>query len=282
MLAAPTSRHLRRDTAMRSPLVTAALVAAAALLAVIAAPGQVTAYASDATPTPEPTATPAPTSTPEPTATPAPRTIVIGKSVRGRAIKLVRFGSGKRRILIVGGIHGDEAGTPVARAFLAYVRAHPSVVPSGTELDIVVAANPDGVAAKMRGNANRIDLNRNFPSRDWRRLRFGKLTSGRRAGSQPETKALVKLMKRRYVRVISLHSKGSFTDGAGKGGVTLARKMAKAAGIKRVNMSRFGSYPGSMGSYAPERYPKSAYVVWELSSRKLTKRVRAGLIVGVR
>ncbi|HET6351752.1 MAG TPA: DUF2817 domain-containing protein [Coriobacteriia bacterium] len=241
-------------------------------------------YADDAPPPADPSTPTSTTPTPtvEPTATPSPQTVVVGRSVRGRAITLVRFGQGERRILVIGGLHGNEAGAPVARAFAAYLSANPSAIPTGTEIDVLAVANPDGYAKRTRGNANRIDLNRNFASRDWRRLHFGKLTSGKHAGSQPETKAVSRLLERGYLRVVSLHSKGGFTDGGGRGGVTLARKVAKAAGIKRVKMSRFGRYPGSLGSYCPERYPAAAYVVWELSSRKLTARVRAGLLAAIR
>ena len=76
---------------------------------------------------------------------------------------------GSRRVLIVGGIHGNEYGIPVAEAFLRYVRTHPSIVPSGTELDIITCANPDGRARNRRTNAHNVDLNRNFPARNWNR-----------------------------------------------------------------------------------------------------------------
>ena len=44
---------------------------------------------------------------------------VIGRSLRGRPILAARFGSGARHVLIVGGVHGDEAGTAVATKFAA-------------------------------------------------------------------------------------------------------------------------------------------------------------------
>jgi len=279
MQHAVTSSHEPRSRALAHVALAALILALWLALASVSV-----GYAEDAPPPADPSAPTSTTPTPtvEPTVAPAPQTVVIGRSVRGRAITLVRFGQGERRILVIGGIHGNEAGAPVARAFAAYLRANPSAIPTGTEIDVLAVANPDGYAKRTRGNANRIDLNRNFASRDWRHLHFGRLTSGRHAGSQPETRAVSRLLGRGYVRVISLHSKGGFTDGGGRGGVTLARAVAKAAGIKRVRMSRFGRYPGSLGSYCPERYPGTAYVVWELSSRKLTSRVRAGLLTAIR
>jgi predicted deacylase len=206
----------------------------------------------------------------------------VGISVRKRAITLVRFGSGKRRILIVGGIHGDEAGIPVARSFVAYLRAHPSAVPSATEIDVLACANPDGYSKRTRGNARNVDLNRNFPSRTWRKLRWGRLTSGARQASEPETRALVKLLERRYVRVISLHSSGGLVVGSGARGRALARAIAKASRMRYGGLPGPSNYPGSMGNYVPEKYSRCAYVVWELNGQALTPIVRAGLLTAVR
>lgn len=185
---------------------------------------------------------------------PASHTVwTIGTSVQGRRIVAETFGVGSRRVLIMGGIHGNEYGTPVAEAFLRYVRAHPSIVPSGTELDIVTCANPDGRALKRRANARNVDLNRNFPARNWNRKKNASGGSpGSGPGSEPETKSLVALLRQqRYVRVVSLHSAGGLLDWDGPGGWTLARRMGKAAHVPLKQLPR---YHGSMGSYVPERY----------------------------
>lgn len=218
----------------------------------------------------------------ETTSTPRSRTLRVGTSVRGRPIWLTRFGQGDRRVLIIGGIHGDEAGTRVARAFVTYLVAHPSAIPSGTELDIVACANPDGFAAQTRGNSRRVDLNRNFPARTWRFMRWGRLTSGRRAASEPETRVIVRLLSRRYARVVSLHSKAGWVDGSGRGGSVLGRRIARAAGVRYGDPAPTGSYPGSLGTYAPERYPATASVCWELTSRRMTTPVLRGLLAAVR
>jgi protein MpaA len=120
----------------------------------------------------------------------------IASSVQGRPIELYTFGSGPWRVLIIGGIHGSEHGGPVARKFIEYLEEHPSAVPGGTFLQLVPGANPDGEAAKTRGNANGVDINRNFPSQNWQRqLNTGDrptsgLTGGTSPGSEPETAAL--------------------------------------------------------------------------------------------
>jgi hypothetical protein len=204
---------------------------------------------------------------------------VIGTSLKGRPIRLESFGQGSRRILVLAGIHGDEYGTPVAEAFLRYVRARPSEVPSGTQLDVVACGNPDGYAARRRTNAHNVDINRNFPSRNWSRKRNRSGASpGAHPGSEPETRALLALLdSRRYVRVISLHSRGGIIDWDGPGGSTLARRMSKAS---RVRIHRLGAYHGSMGAFVPQKY-RIPIITWELSSRGMGGRVRAGLLASM-
>jgi len=236
------------------------------------APAPAAAAATDATPTADSSRTPS---------MPASHTVwTIGTSVRGRPIVAETFGVGPRHVLIMGGIHGNEYGTPVAEAFLRYVRAHPSIVPSGTELDIITCANPDGRARNRRTNAHNVDLNRNFPSRNWNRKKdpSGGLP-GSAPGSEPETKALLALLaQQRYLRIVSLHSAGGILDWDGPGGGTLARRIGKAA---HVPLLRLGAYHGSMGSYVPQVY-KIPIVTWELKQRAITARIRAGLIAALR
>lgn len=247
----------------------------------VAADSTETADASgtpDTSPTPEASPTPTPTPTPLPPSMHA--TSVIGTSLRGRPIRLETFGAGRRRILLLGGVHGNEYGTPVVMAFLRYVRAHPSVVPSGTQLDVVACVNPDGYAKRRRTNAHNVDINRNFPSRNWSRKRNRSGASpGARPGSEPETRALLALLEsRRYVRVVSLHSRGGILDWDGPGGWTLARRMSKAS---RVRVHRLGAYHGSMGAFVPAKY-RIPIITWELSSRAMSGRVRAGLLASLR
>jgi predicted deacylase len=204
---------------------------------------------------------------------------VIGKSVQHRNIVLETFGRGPRRVLILGGVHGDEYGIPVVKAFTRYVRAHPSVVPSGTQLGIVACVNPDGYAKHRRTNAHKVDLNRNFPSRNWRRGKGSSGGWGSGPASEPETKALVALLNEGgFVRVVSMHSQGGIIDWDGPGGRTLAKRLSRRS---HVRLHRLGHRPGSMGTYVPQRH-RIPIITWELSRRSLTSRVRAGMLAAVR
>ena len=119
---------------------------------------------------------------------------IVGRSWQGRPIELTRRGDPEApiTILVVGSIHGTE---PAGHAVVAQLRR--MAVPAGLRLLLVRTANPDGVTAGTRQNARGVDLNRNFTFR-WRaRGRpFGTYFPGRRPASEPETRALQRLIRR--------------------------------------------------------------------------------------
>ena len=117
--------------------------------------------------------------------------VAVGTSIEGRPITADRYGTpGGRRILVIGVIHGDEdAGV----AIVDELRQRD--VPDGVELWLIESMNPDGQAAQIRQNANRVDLNRNFPH-EWGVI--GEPGNSQYAGtgpaSEPETQAMVNLI----------------------------------------------------------------------------------------
>ena len=118
---------------------------------------------------------------------------VIGTSVQGRAIEAIRLGDPRGvPVLVVGVIHGrEEAGLLVTDLLEAMTP------PPGVALWIVPNMNPDGLALNVRGNANRVDLNRNFPYL-WAPLgkRGHWQFAGNARASEPETKAMMAFIRR--------------------------------------------------------------------------------------
>ena len=91
----------------------------------------------------------------------------IGRSVQGRPILLTTVGRGPRQVIWVGGIHGDEREGSVATERLPdELRSFGDSIDKVT-LHMVQNLNPDGTAAGRRGNANGVDLNRNFPAENF-------------------------------------------------------------------------------------------------------------------
>jgi protein MpaA len=120
-------------------------------------------------------------------------TILAGHSVQGTPIQAVRTGAADapRIVLVVGDIHGNErAGRAVVR------RLRATAPPAGVQVWTVASANPDGERAGSRHNARGVDLNRNFPDR-WRPgTAGGVFYPGPRPASEPETRALQRLVTR--------------------------------------------------------------------------------------
>ncbi|MCB9420397.1 MAG: protein kinase [Ardenticatenaceae bacterium] len=144
--------------------------------------------------------TEAPTEAP-PTATvdAGPERLEIGRSVQNRPIEAVRFGSGEKTIIFIGGLHAGFAPATVALAqqAVSYFQRNPQEVPAGATLYIIISASPDSPNApgELAGrlNANGVDLNRNWDCRwaqnaTWRNQT---VSGGLFPASEPETKAMI-------------------------------------------------------------------------------------------
>jgi len=136
-----------------------------------------------------------------------PTRVEVGRSVNGIPLTMDLFGNGPDSVLIVGGIHGDEpSGAEVAGELARFLRAHPELLVDHT-VGILARANPDGLLSGTRANAHGVDLNRNFPSRKWRRARAGELPHGPAAASEPETLAVINAIEIvQPNRIIDVHS----------------------------------------------------------------------------
>lgn len=90
----------------------------------------------------------------------------VGRSVEGRSLNLIRFGSGPRHVLLWSQMHGDEpTATTALLDLFEYVRRHrehPRVARllSGLTLQALPLLNPDGAERFQRRNAQGIDINR--------------------------------------------------------------------------------------------------------------------------
>ena len=214
--------------------------------------------------------------------------LAIGHSVRHRPLTVTRFGAGDRRVLILGGVHGDEFGAPVAAQLVKYLLAHPRALPPRTRVDVLACANPDGYASHTRGNARNVDLNRNLPTRNWRHQLSsqndpgaGGLTGGSAPGSEPETKALLALLRDRFDIVVSLHSRGGIIDCSGPGARAVGRRMSALCGLPLGKLWYDPYITGSLGRFVPERYGVPIITV-ELRSPGLSAGMRAALLEAAR
>lgn len=154
-----------------------------------------------------------------------------------------------KRILAISLIHGDEfpAGS-VARAWMARLE---TIEPRNT-WRVIPLVNPDGLKAKTRFNANKVDLNRNFPSKDWaanaipywekRTKKDPRRYPGPSAASEIETRCLVKHIENfKPDFVISVHTPLGVLDFDGP--------RVGNPGFKPLPWVGLGNYAGSLGRY---------------------------------
>jgi len=117
---------------------------------------------------------------------------VIGISIQGRPLEAIRMGDPKGvTVVVIGVIHGNEEAGLLITDELVNMQ-----VPKGVNLWVIPSMNPDGTVLNRRGNANRVDLNRNFPY-GWARIGQPGYWqySGPNRASEPETKAIVSFLR---------------------------------------------------------------------------------------
>jgi hypothetical protein len=138
----------------------------------------------------------------------------IGSSVNGRSILAYKFGSGARKIIFTGGVHGNEKSSAyILRSLIDYLEANIGLLPANHTIVIIPVVNPDGYAVNQRTNAHNVDLNRNFPANNWKPgvtepngsyLPYG---GGTAPLSEPESRALANYVAAQNpVVVMSYHA----------------------------------------------------------------------------
>ena len=180
-------------------------------------------------------------------------------SVRGQPILFRDYaartpqGDKPYRVLLLGGIHGDEL-TAVSIVFDWMQRLDTEKFQQ-FEWRVMPCLNPDGLLAKpaTRVNANGVDLNRNFPTLDWKSdaLRYWKDKArkdprrypGTKALSEPESRGLLEMIREFQPDVIvSVHAPYGVLDFDGP------QKPPQQFGYLYLQL--LGTYPGSLGNYA--------------------------------
>lgn len=159
---------------------------------------------------------------------------------------------GAKRILLIGGIHGDEL-TSVSIVFrwMDLIRKPDAGL---YHWRVIPLANPDGLKAKpsTRMNGNGVDINRNFETPDWdkdaqdywvrRTGRDPRRYPGKAAGSEIETRWLeAQIEEFQPDMIISIHAPYNLLDYDGP--------LVQPLRFGRLSLARLGVYPGSLGNY---------------------------------
>ncbi len=179
----------------------------------------------------------------------ARRDLDLGLSCLKRQIRASIFGTGKRGVLVLGAVHGDEpASATLAEAFAASLEK--DALPADMTVVVVPAVNPDGLSAKTRYNGCGVDVNRNFPTKSWKPdPQDARHNPGKRPASEPETRLIIDLVERyKPELIVSIHAPLHCVNWDGPA-ASFAEAMARANGYE-LKASIGYPTPGSLGAYA--------------------------------
>lgn len=155
----------------------------------------------------------------------------------------------EQKILVLSLIHGDE--TPAGSVGRLWMERLQGIDPRNS-WRVIPIVSPDGVKLKTRTNANKVDLNRNFPTLDWNDkakpywVRDTKSNPrrfpGDQAASEPELKCVLKhLDDFKPDFVVSIHTPLKVLDFDGP--------KVKPPKFDYLPWRSLGHYPGSLGRY---------------------------------
>jgi protein MpaA len=176
----------------------------------------------------------------------------LGRSAEGRPILGGVFGApagaAQVPLLVVGGVHGDEPSSVEALGALGHRLVTGSL--AAAPLMLVPALNPDGLVRGAKNSARDVDLNRNFPARNWQLEHAPGYFPGAAPLSEPETRLLAQLVDRLSVRgVIAVHAPFACVNYDGPPiAAAWAQAVAAACGWPARGDIGYPT-PGSLGSW---------------------------------
>lgn len=161
---------------------------------------------------------------------------------QGNLITLLGLSSGINKTLVIGVVHGDEPqGEDLINRYLNETE--------NKNILFIPSLNPDGKANNTRTNSNNVDINRNFPTKNWELTEKDNYYGGSEPSSEIETKFLTGVIdKYKPKAIITLHTPYKIVnyDGPAK---ELAQKISEI--IKYPVEESIGyPTPGSFGTYA--------------------------------
>ena len=181
----------------------------------------------------------------------------IGRTVQGRSIVAWRLGNpaSTRKVVVLAAMHGDETGP--SRILYNLRDGRPI---RGADIWVVPQYNRDGVVRRTRQNAHRVDLNRNYPYH-WAKL-TGSYSSGPRAASEPETKAIMAFLTQvRPAYVVSFHQPLRGVGRAGPKGTAFVRRLHRGLRLPMRSFNCSGVCHGTLTEWFNATFPGVAVTV---------------------
>lgn len=179
------------------------------------------------------------------------------QSVQGRPIPVYRYGTGSNEYIFLFGVfHGDEPqGAFILRQLMGLLDQNPAYY-LDKSIFVVPVVNPDGLQHKTRINARKVDLNRNFPTKDFKPNlnRGSRYFAGAKALSEPESQLVYDLLKpyvedskQNKIKILSIHAPLAVNNYDGPA-ASLAERL-KLYNSYPISSDIGYSTPGSFGTY---------------------------------
>lgn len=148
-------------------------------------------------------------------------------------------------ILVIGVFHGDEhEGEYIINRYLQETRFNDNT----NSMYFIPCLNPYGLKKGTRGNENGVDLNRNFPTKNWEQGEKDDYYSGTGPASENETQYMVAVIEKvKPDAILTIHAPFKIVnfDGPAK---ELAQKISKLSGYP-IQADIGYPTPGSFGTY---------------------------------
>lgn len=146
------------------------------------------------------------------------------------------------QILVIGVFHGDEPqGDYLINEYMKFNR--------NSNLLFIPCLNPDGMALNTRQNSNNVDLNRNFPTKNWIINEDKNYFGGNEPASEIETKFVIDVINTYKPKIIlTLHAPYCVVnyDGEAK---EISTKISEIINYPVEEDIGYAT-PGSFGTYA--------------------------------
>lgn len=164
------------------------------------------------------------------------------KTEQGNEVALLGLSNEKHQVLVIGVVHGDEPqGEYLIKRYMSDTQKEGVL--------FIPCFNPDGMALGTRTNSNGVDLNRNFPTKNWELTERDNYFGGETPASEVETRFLINVIQKyEPSAIITLHTPYRIVNYDGP-----AQELAQMISdiIKYPVEASIGySTPGSFGTYA--------------------------------
>ena len=173
------------------------------------------------------------------------------KTALNNEIQLIGSDEAKGKTLIIGVVHGDE---PQGEFLIRnYLKTHNELAKNFL---FIPALNPDGLKLNTRTNSNGVDINRNFPTKNWEKSapqdesgEVNRYFGGFSPASEIETKFVIEVIEKYQPSlIITLHTPFKVVNFDGPA-LAIAEKIGKIWGYKAEASIGYPT-PGSFGTWA--------------------------------